>query len=181
MICQPLVSLHSSTLFSECVDFLLRQALPIGMLRWPWALRCTTHRLSYSREQRVSFIKKKKNPRVFCALWPLLGHMPLNQSQWSRSWNALDSLCLGKCSAPGLGGPAYPESLGLRCYKGCFLLGASTGDPTHDKVMWRGLMGKASQVSRGPLPEHLPRNQNLSVYCLLYYTLLTLPPFSGKS
>ena len=36
---------------------------------------------------------------------------------------------------------------------------------------WRG---KASQVSRGPLPEHLPWNQNLSVYCLLSYTLLTL-------
>ena len=35
-------------------------------------------------------------------------------------------------------------------------------------------MGKASQVSRGPLSEHLPRNENLSVYCLLYYTLLTL-------
>ena len=34
--------------------------------------------------------------------------------------------------------------------------------------------GKASQVSGGPLPEHLPRNQNLSIYCLLYYTLLTL-------
>ena len=54
------------------------------------------------------------------------------------------------------------------------LPGASTGDPTHDKVMRRGLMGKASQVSRGPLSEHLPRNQNLSVYCLLHYTLLTL-------
>ena len=52
--------------------------------------------------------------------------------------------------------------------------GASTGDPTHDKVMWRDLRGKASQVSRGPLPERLPSNQNLSVYCLLYYTLLTL-------
>ena len=48
------------------------------------------------------------------------------------------------------------------------------GDPTHDKVMQTDLMGKASQVSRGPLPEHLPPNQNLSVYCLLYYTLLTL-------
>ena len=54
------------------------------------------------------------------------------------------------------------------------MLGASPGDPTHDKVMWRDLMGKASQVSRGPLPEHLPRNQNLSVYWVLYYTLLTL-------
>ena len=36
---------------------------------------------------------------------------------------------------------------------------------------WRG---KVSQVWRDPLPEHLPGNQNLSVYCLLYYTLLTL-------
>ena len=36
---------------------------------------------------------------------------------------------------------------------------------------WRG---KVSQVSRGPLPEYLTRNQNLSVYCLLYCTLLTL-------
>ena len=58
--------------------------------------------------------------------------------------------------------------------------GASTGDPTHDKFMRRGLMGKASQVSRGPLSEHLLRNQNLSVYSLLYYTLLTLPPFLWK-
>ena len=54
------------------------------------------------------------------------------------------------------------------------LPGASTGDLTHDKVMRRDLTGKGSQVSRGPLPEHLPRNQNLSVYCLLYYTPLTL-------
>ena len=35
-------------------------------------------------------------------------------------------------------------------------------------------MGKESQVSRGPLSEHLPQNQNLSVYCLLYYTRLLL-------
>ena len=28
--------------------------------------------------------------------------------------------------------------------------GASTGDPTHDKVMQRGLMGKASQASGVP-------------------------------
>ena len=54
------------------------------------------------------------------------------------------------------------------------VLGASTGDLTHDKVMRRDLTGKGSQVSRGPLPEHPPRNQILSVYCLLYYTLLTL-------
>ena len=45
--------------------------------------------------------------------------------------------------------------------------GASKGDPTDDKVMQTDLMGKVSQVSRGPLPEHLPRNQNLSAYCLL--------------
>ena len=62
----------------------------------------------------------------------------------------------------------------LRNKRGGRILGASMGDPTHDKVMWRDLKGKVSQVSRGPLPEHLPRNQNLSVYCLLYYTFLTL-------
>ena len=54
------------------------------------------------------------------------------------------------------------------------LPGSSPGDPTHDMVMHRDLTGNASQVSSGPLPEHLPRNQNLSVYCLLYSTLLTL-------
>ena len=121
MICQPLVSLHSSTLFSWSVDFLPRQALPTGMLRWPQALRCTTHQSSYSREQRVSFIKRKKKiPECFVDSGPSwVTCLPLNQ-QWSRRWNALDSLCLGKCSAPGLGGPAYSESLGLRCWKGCF-------------------------------------------------------------
>ena len=36
------------------------------------------------------------------------------------------------------------------------VLGASMGDATHDKVMQRGLRGKASQVLRGPLSEHLP-------------------------
>ena len=54
------------------------------------------------------------------------------------------------------------------------LQGASTGDLTREMVMRRDLTGNASQVSSGPLPEHLPRNQNLSVYCLLYSILLTL-------
>ena len=60
------------------------------------------------------------------------------------------------------------------------------GDHTHDKVMQRDLAGEGilKDPSRGPLPEHLHQNQNLSIYCLLYYTLLTLtggypqPPFS---
>ena len=58
------------------------------------------------------------------------------------------------------------------------LPGASTGDPTHDKVMRRDLTGKVDQDSRDPLDllEHLPPNQNLSV--LLSYafcqTLLIL-------
>ena len=49
------------------------------------------------------------------------------------------------------------------------MLGASTGDPTHD--MRRDLTGKADQDSRDSLDrlKHLPRYQNLSVYCLLYY------------
>ena len=61
-----------------------------------------------------------------------------------------------------------------------YLPGASTGDPTHDKVMRRDLTGKASQVSRGPLPDHLtPKNQSLPA--LLYCAFHTPPPFSGKS
>ena len=43
------------------------------------------------------------------------------------------------------------------------VLGVSTGDPTHDKVMRRDLTGKESQVSRGPLSEHLPETK----ICLL--------------
>ena len=71
------------------------------------------------------------------------------------------------------------------------MLGASTGDPTHDKVMWkrpdeqgeirtrgtpwidpthdkvmrRDLTGKADQDSRDPLNllKHLPQNQNFSI------------------
>ena len=43
------------------------------------------------------------------------------------------------------------------------LPGASTGDPTHDKVMRRDLTGKVDQDSRDPLDllEYLP--QNLSI------------------
>ena len=53
-------------------------------------------------------------------------------------------------------------SSGHRTGKGQFsfrsLPGASMGDPTHDKVMRKGLMGKGSQASGVPLgfPEHLP-------------------------
>ena len=54
-------------------------------------------------------------------------------------------------------------SLGFPVYS---MLRASTGDPTHDKVMWRGLTGKADKDSRDPLDllEHLPPNQNLSIF-----------------
>ena len=38
---------------------------------------------------------------------------------------------------------------------------------------WRHLTGKTSQVSRGPLPEHLPQTK-ICLLRLLYYTLLTL-------
>ena len=47
--------------------------------------------------------------------------------------------------------------------------GASKGDPTDDKVMQSDLMGKVSQVSRGPLPEHLPPKTRV---CLPYCTVL---------
>ena len=46
--------------------------------------------------------------------------------------------------------------------------GASTGVPTHDKVMQESPDGQGDQGSRAPpttpdLPERLPQNQNLSV------------------
>ena len=50
--------------------------------------------------------------------------------------------------------------------------GATMGSPTHDKghaeKTWQA---KAVQDSRDSLDllEHLPQNQNLFVYCLLYY------------
>ena len=56
----------------------------------------------------------------------------------------------------------------------CWGAGCPHGRSTHDKVMWRDLTGMESQVSRGLLPEHPPQNHNLSVYCMLYYTFLTL-------
>ena len=62
------------------------------------------------------------------------------------------------------------DSLEKTLMLGRIVPGASTGDPTHDKVMWRGLMGKASQVSRDPLSENLPQKQNLSVYSAILYS-----------
>ena len=50
------------------------------------------------------------------------------------------------------------------------LPGASTGVPTHDKVMWESPDGQGESGLKGAisgLPEHLPQNQNLSV--LLFY------------
>ena len=44
------------------------------------------------------------------------------------------------------------------------------GDPTHDKFMWRDLAGKADQVSRGPLPKHLPVTR---IFLFYYFTSLT--------
>ena len=79
---------------------------------------------------------------------------------------------------PGIRGVVFLLCLSFASYFNStfqiLLPGASTEDPTHDKVMQRDLTDKVCQVSRGPLPEHLPWNQNLSVYCLLYYNLLTL-------
>ena len=54
------------------------------------------------------------------------------------------------------------------------MLGATTGVPTRDKghaeKTWQA---KADQDSRDSLDllEHLPQNQNLPVYCLLYYAI----------
>ena len=45
------------------------------------------------------------------------------------------------------------------------LPGATMGNPTHDKVMWKRSDKQADQNSRDPLDllKHLPQNQNLSV------------------
>ena len=51
------------------------------------------------------------------------------------------------------------------------LPGASMGDPTHDKVMWRRpdkQGGSGLEGLPGPALASIP-NQNLSVYCILYY------------
>ena len=48
----------------------------------------------------------------------------------------------------------------------CLLLGATTGVPTHDKVMRESPDGQGESELEGPppdLPERLPQNQNLSV------------------
>ena len=52
---------------------------------------------------------------------------------------------------------------------------ASTGDPTHEKVMRRDLMGQGeSGLKWFSAWAFTPPKKNLSVYCLIYYTLLTL-------
>jgi len=49
------------------------------------------------------------------------------------------------------------------------MLGATMGDPTHDKVMWKSHDEQGGSWLEGPLDllKHLPQNRNLSV--LLYY------------
>ena len=50
------------------------------------------------------------------------------------------------------------------------LPGASMGDLTHDKVMCRRPDRQGGSGLEGLHgPAHLPQNQSLSVYCLLYY------------
>ena len=78
----------------------------------------------------------------------------------------------GKEKLPGAstGDPTHDKVIWRRPDKQGFrTLGTPWADPTHDKVMWRDLMSKADQDSRDPLDllEHLPQNQNLSV--LLFY------------
>ena len=45
------------------------------------------------------------------------------------------------------------------------MLGATMGDPTHDKVMWKSHDEQGGSWLEGPLDllKHLPQNQNLSV------------------
>ena len=52
------------------------------------------------------------------------------------------------------------------------LPGATTGDPTHDKVMWKSHDEQDGSWLEGPLDllEHLPQNQNLSalLFCAFH-------------
>ena len=45
------------------------------------------------------------------------------------------------------------------------VLGASTGDSTHDKVMWRDLAGRASRVSRD-----YPKTRSYLFYYFMTFT-----------
>ena len=52
-------------------------------------------------------------------------------------------------------------------YNKYFMPGASTGVPTHDKVMWESSGGQGEPELKGcplGLPEHLPQNQSLFYY-----------------
>ena len=72
------------------------------------------------------------------------------------------------CSAGDLGSiPGLERSPGEG--KG-YLLGATTGDPTHDKVMWKRSDEQGRSELKGPpgtARASAPKPK--SVYCLLYY------------
>ena len=97
-----------------------------------------------------------------------LANLP-NSSWWNHIHPFVHAKNLSQCSFPSF--TSRVQSLQ------CTLPGATTGDPTHDKghaeKTWQA---KADQDSKDSLDlfEHLPRNQNLSVYCLLYYAFQPL-------
>ena len=74
------------------------------------------------------------------------------------------------CALPGAstGDPTHDKVIRERPDRqgGIRTRGTPRIDPTHDKVIPRDLTGKADQDSRDPLDllEHLPPNQNLSIF-----------------
>ena len=108
--------------------------------------------------------------------------LPGGNSGWESSCQ-----CRSAASTPGLGVFHMPRTNSARGP----LLGATTGDPTYDKVMWKShdeqggsWLQRFPGSARASTPK--PESVCLTILCLSP-TLLTLtggyprPPFSGKS
>ena len=78
-----------------------------------------------------------------------------------------------------ISGDKYPWTFWFSLILSDFMLGASTGVPTHDKVMRESPDGQGKSGLKGPpgLPERLPQNQNLSV--LLFYDFYNSSDING--
>ena len=128
------------------------------LLRVPWTLCKEMHPVHSKVDQSWVFFGRTDDKAETPILWPPdeeLTHL-------KRPW------CWERSSTGGEG-----DNRGWVAGQHHWLDGSeSEWTPGAGDGQW-GLVGKVSQVSRGPPSEHFPRNQNLSVSCLLYYTLLT--------
>ena len=85
----------------------------------------------------------------------------------SKVWCCKEQYCIGTWKVRSM------NQGKLEVVKQEMVLGASMGDPTHDKVMRRGLMGKVSQASGVPPGfswTSTPQNQSLPalLYCAFH-------------